>query len=151
MEQSGSMRVGPAYNIGSVGLFLALHFGALFLLLVSFIFIYGQTESSIAFLVLGMIAGLIALIYFYVLLYQVWRYIIEESRRHDLRPSIDSPGKAVGFCFIPIYNIYWIFMAYGKLPNDFNALSRIKNNNLINQMVNYSKDLMFADHQQYVS
>jgi hypothetical protein len=32
-----------------------------------------------------------------------------------------TPGKAVGFRFIPYYSLYWEFTAIGKLPDEVNA------------------------------
>ena len=31
-----------------------------------------------------------------------------------------SPGKAVGFLFIPLFNLYWIFLAIWGFSQDFN-------------------------------
>ncbi len=31
-----------------------------------------------------------------------------------------TPGKAVGYLFIPIYGLYWAFVAYGGLADDLN-------------------------------
>jgi hypothetical protein len=35
-----------------------------------------------------------------------------------------SAGQAIGFCFIPFYNLYWIFRVYPRLATRVNALSR---------------------------
>ena len=32
-----------------------------------------------------------------------------------IRPDDPSAGKAVGFCFIPFFNLYWIFFTYHRL------------------------------------
>jgi hypothetical protein len=32
-----------------------------------------------------------------------------------------TPGKAVGFLFIPFFNLYWMFMAYWGWAKDCNA------------------------------
>jgi hypothetical protein len=32
-----------------------------------------------------------------------------------VRPDDPSAGRAVGFCFIPFYNLYWIFFTYRRL------------------------------------
>ncbi len=34
-----------------------------------------------------------------------------------------TPGRAVGYCFIPIYNLYWIFIAWYGLMQEFNRLA----------------------------
>lgn len=33
-----------------------------------------------------------------------------------------TPGKAVGFMFIPFFNIYWVFVAINGLPKDWNRV-----------------------------
>jgi hypothetical protein len=45
-----------------------------------------------------------AVILFFVWLYRAWASVPPEYRS-------TSPGRAVGFLFIPFYNIYWIFRA----------------------------------------
>jgi hypothetical protein len=80
---------------------------------------------GIILLVLGGIGLCASSIYFMVLFYQAWRFVIYELRRDNLSPpSIETPGKAIGYCFIPFYNFYWAFKAYGKLPVDINVLAR---------------------------
>ena len=32
-----------------------------------------------------------------------------------VRSDDPSAGKAIGFCFIPFYNLYWIFFTYRRL------------------------------------
>ena len=60
------------------------------------------------------IAVLIAgMIFAFMLLYQLWQLIPEDIAR-------TTPGKAVGFCFIPFFNLYWVFVAYKGLGADMN-------------------------------
>jgi len=49
-----------------------------------------------------------------VLLYKAWKVIQDGHAR-------TSPGKAVGFLFIPFFNLYWIFQAYWGFAKDYNA------------------------------
>jgi hypothetical protein len=49
----------------------------------------------------------------YVLLYKAWSVI------QDGRPRT-TPGQAIGFLFIPFFNLYWIFVAYRGLAEDLN-------------------------------
>jgi len=49
-----------------------------------------------------------------VLLYKAWKVIQDGSAR-------TSPGKAVGFLFIPFFNLYWIFQAFWGFAKDYNA------------------------------
>jgi hypothetical protein len=49
-----------------------------------------------------------------VLLYKAWKAIQDGQVR-------TTPGRAVGFLFIPFYNFYWIFQAYWGLAKDYNS------------------------------
>jgi len=72
-----------------------------------------------------LIAGLILLWYFgYIviivgivsgcmLFYQFWQQIPKDIAR-------TTPGKALGFSFIPLFNFYWMFVAYKGLAEDMN-------------------------------
>lgn len=90
---------------------------------------YGQEAIILAMAIIAIIGALMltaACIYFFVMLYRVWRFAIAACRSLGLPPAIDTPAKAVGFLFIPFFNLYWVFMAYGKLPGDLNAIARAK-------------------------
>ena len=56
---------------------------------------------------------LIGWIFGALLLYQVWKVIPPDIAR-------TTPGKAVGFSFIPFFGLYWIFVAYKGLSEDMN-------------------------------
>jgi hypothetical protein len=62
---------------------------------------------------LGTYASVVSL----VLLYKMWRAIQGGVARA-------TPGEAVGFLFIPFYNIYWIFQAFWGWTKDFNRFTR---------------------------
>ncbi len=115
-------------NFGSLGFYISalVISGTLFLIgfLMGGVFRGGETAEVVFFL--GIIIMLIALINFLVLLFRVWRFTIDQSRHHNFTPSIDTPGKAVGFLFIPIYNLYWAFQVIGKLPVNLNAVADVK-------------------------
>jgi hypothetical protein len=49
----------------------------------------------------------------YILTYRYWQTIQDGSTR-------TTPGKAVGFQFIPFFSIYWLFPAYFGLAQDQN-------------------------------
>ncbi len=49
-----------------------------------------------------------------ILLHHCWALIQDGEAR-------TSPGKAVGFCFIPVFNIYWPYVAYVGLSKELNA------------------------------
>ena len=49
-----------------------------------------------------------------ILLYRFWDMIQGGTRS-------TSPGKAVGFCFIPFFNVYWCYVAIVGLAEDVNG------------------------------
>lgn len=52
-----------------------------------------------------------------MLLQQFWKIVPEDIARI-------TPGKAVGFIFIPFFNFYWVFVAYFGLGKDMNEALR---------------------------
>jgi hypothetical protein len=49
----------------------------------------------------------------YVLIYKLWK-VVEDGY------ASTTPGKAVGFLFIPFFNYYWFFRAFWGLAKDLN-------------------------------
>ena len=49
--------------------------------------------------------------------YKAWKQIQDGYQR-------TSAGKAVGFCFIPIFHFYWMFVAAHGLAQDINSYLR---------------------------
>jgi hypothetical protein len=47
-----------------------------------------------------------------VWLHQFWSWIPPEQRYTNMWKKYISPGTAVGFMFIPYFNIYWMFVVY---------------------------------------
>jgi len=68
---------------------------------------------TLALFVLTMVFFFAATVYSYIILYRMW-WIIQDPQVRT------SPGKAVGFSFIPFFNIYWIFVAYWMWSTDYN-------------------------------
>lgn len=70
------------------------------------------------FLSLGFFLGIPVLIiggtFGAILLYQCWKLIPVDIAR-------TTPGKAVGYSFIPFFNLYWFFVAFKGLGEDMNA------------------------------
>ena len=58
---------------------------------------------------------LVSMIFFMMNIYRAWSCLLAGN------PST-TPGKAVGFMFIPFFNIYWIFVAIAGLPKDWNRI-----------------------------
>jgi len=64
-------------------------------------------------LLLGCFVVILRTVFKMLLLYQLWKLIPTDIAR-------TTPGQAVGFCFIPIFNYYWAFIAYRGLSEDMN-------------------------------
>ncbi len=61
----------------------------------------------------GSVLSLASVVYMCLLLYHLWKLIPPDIAR-------TTPGKAVGFLFIPFFNFYWMFVAYQGLGADMN-------------------------------
>ncbi len=69
--------------------------------------------GSFPLLLLGEVLLMYAAAVFAVLLYKSWKAIQDGHAR-------TSPGKAVGYLFIPVFNFYWAFQAYWGFARDYN-------------------------------
>ncbi|MBN2164424.1 MAG: DUF4339 domain-containing protein [Pontiellaceae bacterium] len=56
----------------------------------------------------------------YIMIYRLWT-IIQDGKAQT------SPGKAVGFLFIPFFNLYWAYVAYVGLAQDMNRFCENRN------------------------
>jgi hypothetical protein len=59
---------------------------------------------------------LLSIIATWVLLHKAWGAIQDGHAR-------TTPGKALGFLFIPLFNIYWLFIAIGSWGTEFNSFA----------------------------
>jgi hypothetical protein len=72
-----------------------------------------QLLSMLAIAVLLAIIGAVVMM---VLVYKMWASIQDGYAR-------TSPGKALGFMFIPLFNLYWVFQVFPGFAQDFNAFA----------------------------
>lgn len=75
-----------------------------------------QPMVGIAFMALGGICYIVGIILGLIYLYRAW-FILQPGGAKT------TPGKAVGFLFIPLYSLYWIFVAYGSWATDWNRIT----------------------------
>jgi len=71
-------------------------------------------SSLLPALVIGIAVLIYATVMYLVLLYEAWKVIQDGHAR-------TSPGKAVGFMFIPFFQLYWVFQAHWGFAQDYNA------------------------------
>jgi hypothetical protein len=77
--------------------------------------VWGATDSKVdELLAVSWMPILPALISIYVMIYKMWAAIQDQYAR-------TTPGKAVGFMFIPLFNIYWMFQVFYGWAKDYNA------------------------------
>ena len=62
---------------------------------------------------IAIIPYLFAVVVWLILIFKMWTFLPKDYAR-------TTPIKAVGFLFIPFYNIYWIFQAVWGFSKDFN-------------------------------
>ncbi len=105
----------------SKGFYLsALIVGALSLLLVgiaALMLMRGGSDiaaGGILILVVGALGLIYAAVVHLVFIYKIWQHIADEHAR-------TTPGKAVGFLFIPFFNLYWIFQVLWGFAKDCNS------------------------------
>jgi hypothetical protein len=57
---------------------------------------------------ISIFVGLFSILLTSMLHYRCWKVLPVHFRA-------TTPGKAIGYCFIPLYNFYWAFMTFPKL------------------------------------
>ncbi len=66
-------------------------------------------------LFIGWAIWMVSWIFFYINIYRGWLCLQPGGVQI-------TPGKAVGFMFIPFFQLYWIFVAINGLPKDWNRI-----------------------------
>lgn len=69
----------------------------------------------LAFVFVGFGVLVAAVVFQYMLLHGLWRTVQDGGAR-------TTPGKAVGFLFIPLFNVYWMFVAHYGLAQELNRV-----------------------------
>jgi|GEM_PF-2442680 len=113
-----SRRISRGGFYGSLSILVALN---VLLAIVELAFLrVGQERSEllpVAFLAVGgmLLVTLVAVVLVPILFYKIWKNLPPDHRRM-------SPGQAVGFLFIPFFNLYWIFQVLAGFARDYNRL-----------------------------
>ena len=76
--------------------------------------IYLVSPDFVALSAAAILAGAFAGVVFLILTYKMWAAIQDGYAR-------TTPGKAVGYQFIPFYDLYWLFQAYWGFAKDCSA------------------------------
>ena len=102
--------------------------------LVGVALLFGIVEISmhpqVKFSIVGFLIGIVAIVYWNVCLYKMHKAILAMAGNHY--PI--SAARAVGFGFLPLYNIYWMFKWPGEMINF--VKNRTSNHRLTNGNLN---------------
>ena len=112
-----------AASFGLYGWFMAAAFGSpvLFILLT----VIGANQEQVppalplllvGLLVVGYACMMVACVLGYIILYRAWKCLSYAS-------GTVTPGSAVGFLFIPFFNLYWLFRAYHGFATEWNLIT----------------------------
>ncbi len=71
-------------------------------------------EEHLPFAMVGGLIGIYAFVVLAILIYKMWKAIPQTVAR-------TTPGKAVGFLFIPVFDLYWWFQALWGWSQDWNS------------------------------
>ena len=129
------------YTFNAWWILLVSGVGAILIgVLISTLLIVGTTSSSTDFLLglfsfLGILALIAATVLQYILTYRYWETI------QSIHPRT-TPGKAVGYMFIPFFSIYWIWEAYHGLSKDMNQYMNV--NNVPGERINEALSLAYC-------
>lgn len=108
---------------GSFGLLISLYIISIILSSVSSAIGVNDKNSQLTLILslLIIVISITSAVLFYSYIYRAWAAI---------RPGggTISPGKAVGFLFIPLFNIVWFFISFSRLPKEWNAITAQYNN-----------------------
>jgi hypothetical protein len=103
----------------SFGLWVGSFAGSFVLFILSLVILITGGEEKVGFAgilyLVGVIVGLLSGVFFCINLYRAWTCLQSGGAQ-------TTPGKAVGFMFIPFFNLYWVFVAINGLPKDWNRI-----------------------------
>ena len=74
----------------------------------------GPPLAMFGFMALASLPALFSMVVLFMFIYRMWASIQDGQARM-------TPGKAVGFCFIPLFNLYWMFPVFQGFAEDYNT------------------------------
>lgn len=130
MEEASNPQLKPLTYIGSdiyqptheeiiPHIFTAALWSGIIFLILGYIPVRSNEAAklSLYLIIVGFSGLILAYIYSLIALYRCWSILQKFGVR-------TTPGKAVGFLFIPFYNLYWPFVAINGLAKDANLFLR---------------------------
>lgn len=116
----------PTKNHISYKYYMIFLYGPFLYMALGSIFLKEALEANLkiqeTFEFIGGLLILTGIVFTFVVQYRIWKWIILRSRTNGIEPPINTPGQAVGFQFIPFFNIYWIYKSIGLVAKSLNAV-----------------------------
>jgi hypothetical protein len=76
----------------------------------------GYRSDREVWMLLSLIPLIPMVVFHSLILHRGWKSVQDGAAK-------ETPGRAVGFCFIPFFNFYWNFVAHVGLMKEFNRLA----------------------------
>jgi hypothetical protein len=87
----------------------------------------GYNEEFI--LTTGIYISIISSIALCALIYRIWKFVLDNKPENERFVPVISANKAVGYLFIPFYNLYWMFLSIGKMAEEVRSISENSQDN----------------------
>lgn len=87
----------------------------------------GSPTASLMFSMPAMLFSVVTIVFLMFLFHRLWHTIQMHSIQFpqgtsDIPVARTTPARAIGYLFIPLFNFYWVFVAWFGLARDTNAL-----------------------------
>lgn len=121
LSNAGAVRLPKGLYVGTIAVTLGLA-GVLSIMSITMMTTgTGMSRGSdpsqlLSILAIAVLMAIIGGIIMMTLVYKMWASIQDGYAR-------TSPGKALGFMFIPLFNLYWAFQVFPGFAHDFNAFA----------------------------
>jgi len=106
----------PRTSSSGLIVFAILHHVALALSTVFSFMLYSDRYDRELWFIFSLIATIPVLVFHALILHRGWKSVQDGLAK-------ETPGRAVGFCFIPFFNLYWNFVAHVGLMKEFNRIA----------------------------
>lgn len=109
----------PRTSSSGLLVFAILHHVSMALAVIFSIMTMADHWNQETWMVLSFVACIPMVVFHMLILHRGWQSVQDGAAQ-------TSPGKAVGYSFIPFFNLYWIFVAHVGLMKEFNRLAEAR-------------------------
>lgn len=113
------MNAVPRTSASGLVVFAILHHVALAVSMIFMIMSFADWRDQLLWSTLSLVFSIPVAVFGSLILYRGWKSVQDGAAK-------ETPGRAVGFCFIPFFNLYWNFVANVGLMKEFNRLADLR-------------------------